>query len=145
GDGQGISCGRKCGLRSAECGVYRVEPLGERPCPDVPHSALRTPHSSHPHNTLPPLTFSTSPVMCRARSQQRNTIGPATSSALATRPNGIVCSLSLFPAPVSRSYGCRDISVSTHPGATQFTPIWRGASSTPSDFVRAMTAPLVAA
>src|ERR1051326_9251555 len=95
----------------------------------------------HPQSTEPPLTFNTSPVMCRASGEHRNTIGPATSSALATRPSGIVRSIAARPSP---AYGFADISVSTHPGATQFTVSF-GASSTASDFVSAMTAPLVAA
>src|SRR5437870_506983 len=77
--------------------------------------------NDHPQSTLPPFTLRISPVMWRARSEQRNTIGPAMSSALPTRPNGIVSSISRLPSPVSRPYGCADISVSTHPGATPFT------------------------
>jgi len=53
-------------------------------------------------------------------------------------------SISRLPAPASRDNGTSHISVSTHPGATQLTVI-RGASSTASDLVKAMTAPLVAA
>ena len=80
----------------------------------------------------------------RARSEQRNTIGPAISSGVATRPSGMLFSISPFPLPPSRLNGFSHISVSTHPGATQLTAI-RGASSPASDFVRAMAAPLVAA
>src|SRR5439155_264200 len=86
--------------------------------------------------TLPPFTFRISPVMCPARSEQRNTMGPAQSSGLATRPSGIVRSMSSLPRPASLAYGVADISVSTHPGATQFTLIRRGASSTGEGFVR---------
>src|SRR5207245_4553342 len=84
----------------------------------------------HPQSTLPPFTLRISPVMCPARSEQRNTIGPAQSSGLAKRPSGIVRSMSSLPRPASLAYGVADISVSTHPGATQFTLIRRGASST---------------
>src|SRR6267143_215141 len=96
---------------------------------------------SHPQSTEPPFTFRISPVMCRANGEQRNRIGPATSSAVATRPRGIV--FSSFPRPPA-AYGFADISVSTHPGATQFTVI-RGASSTARDFANEITAPFVAA
>src|SRR2546425_1150377 len=99
----------------------------------------------HPQSTLPPFTFRISPVMWPARSEQRNTMGPAQSSGLATRPSGIVRSMSSLPRPASLAYGVADISVSTHPGATQFTLIRRGASSTARDLVNEMTAPLVAA
>src|SRR2546426_11938268 len=127
-------------------GEWGVVPDGETRGPG-PHRCvpLPTPHSVvQPHSTVPPLTFRTSPVMCRARSEHKNTIGPAISSGGATRPSGIVRSISRFPFPASRENGCWHISVSTHPGATQFTAI-RGASSPASDFVRAMAAPLVAA
>src|SRR5207249_8465096 len=63
-------------------------------------------------------------------------MGPAQSSGLATRPSGIVRSISSLPRPASLAYGVADISVSTHPGATQFTLIRRGASSTARDLVR---------
>src|SRR3989442_2841312 len=99
----------------------------------------------HPQSTLPPFTLRISPVMCPARSEQRNTMGPAQSSWLATRPSGIVRSMSSLPRPAALAYGVADISVSTHPGATQFTLIRRGASSTARDLVNEMTAPLVAA
>ena len=79
--------------------------------------------------------------MCLASGEQRNKMGPATSSALATRRRGIVFSIASRPPP---AYVFADISVSTHPGATQFTVTF-GASSTASDFVIEMTAPLVAA
>src|SRR5215211_6918745 len=39
----------------------------------------REEEDDHPQSTLPPFTFTISPVMCRARSEQRNTIGPAMS------------------------------------------------------------------
>src|SRR5439155_24908535 len=79
----------------AECGV---EVRGRRPIEPhlyALHSALPTPHLGchHPHSTLPPLTFTISPVKCRARSEHRNTIGPAQSSAVATRPRGMVRSI----------------------------------------------------
>ena len=43
----------------------------------------------HPQSTLPPFTFTTSPVMCRAQSEQRNAMGPAMSRGCATRPIGM--------------------------------------------------------
>ena len=50
--------------------------------------------------------------------------------------------LTLSPA-ISRTLS--DISVSITPGATQFTVIFRGASSTASARVKALIAPLLAA
>ena len=82
--------------------------------------------------------------MWLARSEHRNTIGPATSSAPATRPRGIVPSISCLPLPPPLANGFAHISVSTHPGATQFT-LMPGASSTASDLVNEITAPFVAA
>src|SRR5260370_3092524 len=100
---------------------------------------------AQPHSTLPPFTLRISPVMCRASSLHRNTTGPAMSAALATRPSGIARSISPRLAPPASAYAPAAISVSTHPGATQFTLMWRGASSIARDLVKAMTAPLVAA
>src|SRR4029077_12740711 len=51
------------------------------------HQAQTEVASSQPHNTEPPFTFKISPVMKLARSEARKRIGPATSSAVAARPN----------------------------------------------------------
>src|SRR6267378_3078375 len=83
----------------------------------------------HPQSTDPPFTFRISPVMFRANREHRNTIGPAISSALPARPSGIVARSAGLALSVAA-----DISVSTHPGATQFTVIW-GANSRARDFV----------
>ena len=53
--------------------------------------------NDHPQSTLPPFTFTISPVMCRASAEQRNTIGPAMSRASATRPSGIVAAIRSRP------------------------------------------------
>src|ERR1051326_3034993 len=74
---------------------------------------------SHPHKTEPPFTFRISPLICRPHSVQRNTMGQAMSSGVATRPTGIPSSIDF------RNPGCENtsahMSVSTHPGATEFT------------------------
>ena len=77
----------------------------------------RRPQGAYPHSTDPPFTFTISPVMWRASAEHRNTIGPATSSALATRPSGIPAAIRLSPSP---AYEPAAMSVSTQPGATQF-------------------------
>src|ERR1700726_2836462 len=70
-----------------------------------------------PHRTEPPFTLRTSPVTKVARSEARKRIGPAISSGVAARPSGICACTSLAPAFVwSTGF---DMSVSTHPGATQ--------------------------
>lgn len=52
-----------------------------------------SPHRHHPpQRTDPPLTLRISPVMCRAKSEARKTIGPAMSSGGGTRLRGIVSS-----------------------------------------------------
>src|ERR1700730_9931465 len=72
-----------------------------------------------PHRTEPPFTLRTSPVIKVAKSQARNRIGPAISSGVAGRPSGIWVCTSFTPAFVwSTGF---DMSVSTHPGATQLT------------------------
>ncbi len=79
--------------------------------------------------------------MCRASGEQRKRIGPATSSAVAIRPTGMVAAIrSRPPSPKADQL----ISVSTQPGATQLT-VTSGAHSTHSDFTKAIIAPLVAA
>src|SRR5258708_20464091 len=92
----------------------------------------------HPQSTLPPLTLRISPVTCRASAEHRNTIGPAMSSAEAMRPSGMLADIFVRP---SLAIGATTISVSTHPGATEFHVMPCGASSVVSDLVNQMTAP----
>src|SRR5206468_9531066 len=83
--------------------------------------ALR-PHLScpgQPTRTAPPLTLKISPVINPACGVHKNKIGPAISSGVPTRPMGIGRRTSF--AIVGSSSEGRDISVSTHPGATEFT------------------------
>src|SRR5690606_33364216 len=96
----------------------------------------------YPQSTLPPFTLRISPVMWRAIGVHRKTMGPATSSAVATRPSGIPA-LAAARASVRRTEAER--SVSTQPGATLFTVIPRGASSTHMDLTSETMAPLDAA
>src|SRR4029077_20331342 len=80
-----------------------------------------------PHKTAPPFTLMISPVMKLARSEATKRMGPAISSAVAARPRVITVEAIFWPAFVS-STGL-DMSVSTQPGATQFTRIlWRASS-----------------
>src|SRR5579864_4284338 len=83
--------------------------------------------STYPHRTEPPFTLITSPVTKVARSDTANRIGPAISSGVATRWSGIVAKTAFRPDFVS-SAGLA-MSVSTHPGATQFTRMLCRASS----------------
>ncbi len=71
--------------------------------------------------------------MLAASSEQRNTIGPAISSGVATRPTGIVASIRFLPSKPSASYVMADISVSTQPGATESTVMPRRPASTHSE------------
>src|SRR5205807_6016223 len=73
----------------------------------------------HPTSTAPPFTLKTSPVMKPACSVQRKRMGAAISSGLPTRPKGISRRIS-SPLRGSSRAG-RDMSVSTQPGATEFT------------------------
>src|SRR5580658_6910721 len=95
-----------------------------------------------PQSTEPPLTLITSPVIKVARSEAANRIGPAISSAVPTRFNGIGTRADFNPFLVRRTDA--DISVSTQPGATQFTKILCGPSSVARPFTKLMMAPLVA-
>ena len=65
----------------------------------VPHRdrAAGEEENDHPQSTLPPFTFRISPVMCRARSEQRNTIGPAMSRGAAMRPIGMPAAMRSRP------------------------------------------------
>jgi hypothetical protein len=70
-------------------------------------------------------------------------MGPAISSAEAILPRGIdfrICSLYFLSANTPAH-----MSVSTHPGETQFTMILLGANSRANDFVRAIMPPFEAA
>ncbi len=78
-----------------------------------------------------------------ARGVHRNSTGPAISRGLAGRPTGIPETI-LGPRSGSPS-AAADISVVTHPGATQFTRIPLGANSLDKLFVRLIKAPLVTA
>ena len=80
--------------------------------------------------------------MWRARSLQRKRIGPAMSAA---RGNPAQRDRARDPLPgAGLVQGPALISVSTQPGATQFT-VMDGPHSTQSDLVSEMMAPLVAA
>src|SRR5258706_2196364 len=74
---------------------------------------------SYPTSTAPPFTLKTSPVMKLAYSVHRKSTGPAISSGVPTRPNGISRRIS-SPLLGSSSAGL-DKSVSTQPGATELT------------------------
>src|ERR1051326_880492 len=52
-------------------------------------------HALHPQSTEPPLTLRISPLIWRAHSVQRKTIGQPMSSGAATRPTGIPSSIDL--------------------------------------------------
>src|SRR5258706_9205770 len=97
----------------------------------------------HPQRTDPPLTFRISPLICRAHSLHRKTIGHPISSGEATRPTGIESSIDL------RKFGSAKtsahMSVSTQPGATELTLMPKGPSSAASDFVKAICPPFEAA
>src|SRR5437899_7704960 len=131
-------------VRSAECGVRSVR--GGIPGHAASHadSAFRTPHSA-----LESPTQHRSPVDVQdlARDVAREVGAEKYNRARDLLRGGDPPqrdALLDLPLPPSRLNGFSHISVSTHPGATQFTAI-RGASSPASDFVRATTAPLVAA
>src|SRR5262249_37287029 len=72
-----------------------------------------------PTSTAPPLVFNTSPVINPACGVQRNNTAAAISSGLPARPRGIVAKTRLLISG-SLSAGAA-MSVSTQPGATQFT------------------------
>src|SRR5689334_4278194 len=73
----------------------------------------------YPTSTAPPFTLNTSPVMNPEYCEQRKSTGPAISSAVATRPNGIAAKIRLL---VAGSFSAAaDISVLTQPGATELT------------------------
>src|SRR3984957_4855755 len=99
--------------------------------------------SGYPTSTAPPFTLTTSPVIKPASGVHKNRIGPAISAGSATRPMGMVARAR---ARVGGSaMAGADISVSTHPGATQFTRMPCGASSVARPLVMLITAPLLAA
>ena len=80
------------------------------------------------NHRIPPLTDRTWLVMYDAPSEYKNATAAATSSGVPIRRNGTIAARASRSAPAS-------ISVSIHPGATQFTVIRRFASSSASDFV----------
>src|SRR6266566_4449564 len=95
-----------------------------RSCKDVPfvrdlHERGCSTHTRYPTSTAPPFTLNTSPVMNPEYCEQRKSTGPAISSAVATRPNGIAAKIRLL---VAGSFSAAaDISVLTQPGATELT------------------------
>ena len=89
---------------------------------------------------LPPSTQSTCPVINEASSDERNCTAAATSSGVPARNNGVS---SQMPDMTSASKQ-RVMSVSTNPGATQFTRMPLGATSLASAFVYPITAALEA-
>ena len=68
-------------------------------------------------------------------------MGPAISSGLPARRKGMIAVI-FSPSAAIASF---DMSVATHPGATQLTRILCGANSGASDLVKLIIAPLVAA
>src|SRR5271168_598227 len=74
---------------------------------------------NQPQSTEPPFTLITSPVIKVARSEAAKRMGPAISSAVPTRLSGMGTRADFRPFFVRRTEA--DISVSTQPGATQFT------------------------
>src|SRR5271154_786161 len=74
---------------------------------------------NQPHSTEPPLTLITSPVIKVARSEAAKRMGPAISSAVPTRLSAMGRIADFRPFLVRRTEA--DMSVSTQPGATQFT------------------------
>src|SRR5580704_16273034 len=104
----------------------------------------RYPKPAHvyPQRTEPPFTLITSPVMKVARSDAAKRMGPAISSAVATRFNAIGARADFIPAFLCSTDA--DMSVSTQPGATQFTRMLWPASSEASPFTKLMIAPLLA-
>src|SRR5262245_11060184 len=121
----------KCRYRAAS---GRIVTHGDRPA--------REQEDDHPQSTVPPFTFTISPVMCRASSEQRKTIGPAMSRGAAIRLTGIVAAIRSRPPSAN---GCSHISVSTQPGATLFTVMPRFPNSGASDLTREIIAPFDAA
>src|SRR4051812_17099140 len=97
----------------------------------------------YPQSTEPPLTLRISPVMYDACRDARYTTADAISSGSPGRPSGIDRMISRFVAVSERAAAV--ISVRTQPGATQLTVMRCGASSTASDFVSEISAPLLAA
>src|SRR5258706_13171162 len=74
---------------------------------------------SYPTSTAPPFTLKISPVMKLAYSVHRKSTGPAISSGVPTRPNGI--SRRISSPLLGLSSAGLDKSVSTQPGATELT------------------------
>src|SRR6266550_4788236 len=74
---------------------------------------------NYPTRTAPPFTLNTSPVMNPACGVHRNRMGAAISSGVATLPSGMV--LRIRPRVLASLRASADMSVFTHPGATQLT------------------------
>src|ERR1700735_5278509 len=87
----------------------------------------RKPARAYPQRTEPPFTLITSPVMKVARSDAAKRMGPAISSAVATRFNAMGARADFIPAFLPSTEA--DMSVSTQPGATQFTRMLWAANS----------------
>src|SRR5262249_25107492 len=139
---------------NAGFGVWNCKPRNiKRPERSHEEPQARNPHGGgrfhgktlcrlHPQSTEPPFTLMISPVMKLARSDAANRIGPAISSAIPGRPSGIALATIFCPALLlSTSF---DISVATHPGATQFTKLLWRASSVANPFVKLIMAPFEA-
>src|SRR2546425_1683276 len=88
----------------------------------------------NPKKPAPPLTFRISPLICRAQSVHKKTIGHAISSGVATRPMGIESSIDFRKPGLEKTSA--HISVSTQPGATEFTLMPKGPSSAANDLVK---------
>src|SRR6185437_11598928 len=119
-------------IRDARCECLRLRRVaGESVCDGlwvvIRLSNLVSRIFIYPTRTAPPLTLKISPEMKPAQGEQRNTIGPAISSGSAARPSGIRSSA--FLDAIGSLRVPADISVRTHPGATQLHRIPWGASS----------------
>src|SRR5277367_4727154 len=137
------------GLRGARLRHHTVRTLRRRSrctrrqkCRANEQTSKREMAELQPHKTDPPFTLMISPVRKLARSEARNRIGPAISSAVAGRPSGIAAATAFTPAFVEITGF--DMSVATHPGAIEFTRMLCLASSTASPFTRLITPPLLA-
>src|SRR5258708_14732191 len=93
----------------------------------------------YPQRTDPPFTFRISPLMWRAHSLHRKTIGQAMSRGEATRPTGCRSSIDLRKFASAKTSA--HISVSTQPGATELTLIPNGPSSASNHFVKEIYPP----
>src|SRR6516225_409970 len=106
-------------------------------------AANHEPRHRDAYSLAPPPTGSTSPVIQPESSDARKTATFAMSSTAPTRPNGVRATIVSLKLP-SEVPAARVPSVSTSPGASEFTRIFRGPSSSASLRVITSTAPLVA-